>query len=92
MSTNQAVEPPDLRPRTKCFMCSGLFVSHSEYQTHLVKYPENICVWCYSRTDLYERFMAMYNALQQAVKLHEKPCTCRACPVARAARKAYRGT
>jgi hypothetical protein len=89
MSTDQATEGPDLRPRTKCFMCSGLFVSHSEYQ-QLVKFPENICVWCYSRTDLYNRFMAMYDALLLAIRSHDKNCPGKCCVTAKAARKAYR--
>jgi hypothetical protein len=88
MSTDQATEGPDLRPRTKCFMCSGMFVSHSEYEQH-TQFPENICVWCYSRTDLMKRFMAMYHALQYAVKTHPKHCPGKCCVTAKAARKAY---
>lgn len=89
MSTDQATATPDTRQRSKCFMCGGTFVSHSEYQP-VVQCPKNICLWCYSRKDLHDRYMAMFHALQIAVKTHPKTCTGKCCVTARAARRAYK--
>lgn len=89
MSTDTATEGPDLRPRTKCFMCGMLFVSHSEYE-QLVKFPDNICVWCFSRKDLYQRFMSLYDGLQSACKTHDRTCHCKSCILAKSSRKAFK--
>lgn len=81
---------PDNRPRSLCFMCQGEFVAHSCYENFKNQPPENICLWCFSRKPLHDRFMAMYEALVVAVKSHPRGCTSKCCVTARAARKAFK--
>lgn len=67
------------KERIQCSMCGLDFVPHY-YYLDTIELPTNVCVWCYSRGKLHQRYMKLFEALKEVVKNHgPEGCDCSGC-------------
>jgi hypothetical protein len=94
MSSRSAIEQaekPDTRTRSRCKVCSGQFVAHSYYERTSISFPEDVCVWCATRSNgqMLKRFELLEKAVlriakKRCLKGEAEDCRCSPCLANRA--------